>query len=168
MLSTFGRTELRIPQEGGFQQPQDVYINDQVICAMAMFRQQPSRELLSRNTDTSWSFSVTVHQSCNSPVPYFKCLLTALVIWNMSNFLLPKIGCNLSSARISRLFFGFWRSCFLMCAQIFFVTSLRGSGSVPTILARSSEGCIGFIKALFFVLGVVFAIVPLHPCRRRA
>jgi hypothetical protein len=34
MLSTFGRTELRIPLEGGFQQPQDVYINDQVICAM--------------------------------------------------------------------------------------------------------------------------------------
>jgi hypothetical protein len=30
MLSTFGRTELRIPQEGDFQQPQDVYINDQV------------------------------------------------------------------------------------------------------------------------------------------
>src|ERR1039457_4331477 len=54
----------------------------------------------------------------------------------MSNFLLPKIGCNLSSTRISRLFFGFWRSCFLMCAQIFFVTSLRGSGSVPTILAN--------------------------------
>src|SRR5205823_11367247 len=45
-----------------------------------------------------------------------------------------------------------------MWAQIFFVTSLRGSGSVPTILARCSEGCIGFIKALFFALGVVFAI----------
>jgi hypothetical protein len=25
-------------------------------------------------------------------------------------------------------------------------------------LARCSEGCIGFIKALFFALGVVFAI----------
>src|SRR5881296_2977667 len=37
-----------------------------------------------------------------------------------------------------------------MLAQIFFVTSLRGSGSVPTILAKCSEGCIGFIKALFF------------------
>src|SRR5216117_3030753 len=45
-----------------------------------------------------------------------------------------------------------------MWAQIFFVTSLRGSGSVPTILARCSEGCIGFIKALFFALVVVFAI----------
>src|ERR1022692_3421201 len=54
-----------------------------------------------------------------------------------------------------------------MCAQIFFVTSVRGSGSVPTILARCSEGCIGFIKALFFALGVVFAIFALHPCRKR-
>lgn len=27
-----------------------------------------------------------------------------------------------------------------MCAQIFFVTSLLGSGSAPTILARCSEG----------------------------
>src|SRR5713226_4440326 len=86
----------------------------------------------------------------------------------MSNFFSPKMGCNLSSARISRLFFGFCSLCFLMCAQIFFVTSLRGSGSVPTILARCSEGCIGFIKALFFALGVVFAIFALHPCRKRA
>src|SRR5450755_802727 len=54
--------ELRIPREGGFQQPQDVYINDQVICARAMFRQQPSRELLSRNTDSSWIFQ----RSCSS------------------------------------------------------------------------------------------------------
>jgi hypothetical protein len=30
------------------------------------------------------------------------------------------------------------------------VTSLRGSGSVPTILAKCSEGCIGFMNALFF------------------
>src|SRR5947207_9839748 len=45
-----------------------------------------------------------------------------------------------------------------MYAQIFFVTSLRGSGSVPTMLASSSEGCMGFIKALFFAFGVVFAI----------
>jgi hypothetical protein len=31
---------------------------------------------------------------------------------------------------------------------------------VPTIFARCSEGRIGFIKALFFALGVVFAIFP--------
>ena len=47
---------------------------------------------------------------------------------------------------------------FLNVRPNLFVTSLRGSGSVPTILARCSEGCIGFIKALFFALGVVFAI----------
>src|SRR5437868_3157417 len=39
---------------------------------------------------------------------------------------------------ISRLFCGFWSLCFLMCAQTFFVTSLRGSDSVPTILALLS------------------------------
>src|ERR1035438_4167771 len=78
MLSTFGRTELRIPQEGGFQQPQDVYINDQVICAMAMFRQHPSRELLSRNTDTSWSFSVTGSSKLRLSSPLFQVLVERL------------------------------------------------------------------------------------------
>jgi hypothetical protein len=29
-------------------------------------------------------------------------------------------------------------------------------------LARCSEGCMGFIKALFFALGVVFAIFALQ------
>ena len=33
--------------------------------------------------------------------------------------------------------------------QTFFVTSLRGSGSVPTILASCSDGCMGFMNALF-------------------
>src|SRR4029077_6743884 len=51
-----------------------------------------------------------------------------------------------------------------MCAQIFFVTSLRGSGSVPTILARCSEGCIGFMNALFFfALLAGFAIYHSQP-----
>src|SRR6266516_3320422 len=69
------------------------------------------------------------------------------------------MGCSFSSARISRLFSGFWSLFFLMCAQIFFVTSLRGSGCVPTILARCSEGCMGFMKALFvFALPAAFAI----------
>src|SRR5437868_9284392 len=77
----------------------------------------------------------------------------------MSNFLPPKIGCNFSSARISRLFFGFWSLFFLVCAQIFLVTSLRGSGSIPTIFARCSEGCMGFMKPLFaFALPAAFAM----------
>jgi hypothetical protein len=37
----------------------------------------------------------------------FKCLLIAFVIWNMSSFFPPNTGCNLSSAKISRLFSGF-------------------------------------------------------------
>src|SRR5580765_4855381 len=48
-----------------------------------------------------------------------------------------------------------------MWAQIFLVTSLRGSGSEPTTLARCSDGCIGFIKALplsVFALPPVFGI----------
>src|SRR6476620_4421889 len=48
-----------------------------------------------------------------------------------------------------------------MWAQIFLVTSLRGSGSEPTTLARCSDGCIGFIKALLvfvFALPAVFGI----------
>jgi hypothetical protein len=38
---------------------------------------------------------------------YFKCLLIAFVIWNISNFLPLKMGCNFSSAMISRLLSGF-------------------------------------------------------------
>ena len=49
--------------------------------------------------------------------------------------------------------------CFLMCAQTFFVTSLRGSGAEPTILASCSDGCMGFMNALFvFALPAGFAI----------
>src|SRR4029077_15198021 len=77
----------------------------------------------------------------------------------MSNFLAPKIGCSLSSAMISRLFAGFCSLCFLMWAQIFLVTSLRGNGSDPTTLARCSDGCIGFMNALLlFALPAALAI----------
>src|SRR4051794_6188612 len=56
---------------------------------------------------------------------------------------------QLINAMISRLFCGFLSLWFLMCAQTFFVTSLRGSGSLPTIFASCSEGLIGFINPLF-------------------
>ena len=42
-----------------------------------------------------------------SSVCYFKWLLMAFVILNMSSFLAPKTGCSFSSAMISRLFSGF-------------------------------------------------------------
>jgi hypothetical protein len=45
-----------------------------------------------------------------------------------------------------------------MCAQIFFVTSLRGSGFAPTISASCSEGCMGFMNALF-VFFFFFAVL---------
>src|SRR5579872_907861 len=75
----------------------------------------------------------------------------------MFSFLARKMGCSFSTARISLLLFGFWSLCFLICAQIFFVASVLGSGSAPTILARSSEGRIGFINALVFN-ALVFAL----------
>jgi hypothetical protein len=51
---------------------------------------------------------------------------------------------------------------FLNVRPNFLVISVRGSASVPTILARCSEGCTGFINALFEALGDVFAIFDLH------
>ena len=42
-----------------------------------------------------------------SSVCYFKWLLMAFVILNMSSFLAPNTGCSFSSAMISRLFSGF-------------------------------------------------------------
>jgi hypothetical protein len=38
-----------------------------------------------------------------------------------------------------------------MYCQIFFVTSVRGIGELPTTEARSLLGCIGFMKAAFGV-----------------
>src|SRR6185437_12499665 len=76
----------------------------------------------------------------------------------MFSFLALKIGCSLSSASISRLFLGFCSLCFLIWAHIFFVTSVHGSGSAPTIFARSSEGRIGVINALIVALLDFFGI----------
>jgi hypothetical protein len=42
-----------------------------------------------------------------SSVCYFRWLLMAFVILNMSSFLAPNTGCSFSSAMISRLFSGF-------------------------------------------------------------
>jgi hypothetical protein len=47
--------------------------------------------------------------------PYLlKCLLMAFVIWNISNRAFPNTGFSLSSATISRRFFGSCSLCFLM------------------------------------------------------
>src|ERR1700704_4783552 len=52
-----------------------------------------------------------------------------------------------------RRFFESWRPFRLMYCQSFFVTSVRGIGELPTTLARSLLGCIGFMNA---ALGVRF------------
>src|SRR5205085_1677919 len=71
---------------------------------------------------------------------YFRCFPTSLVISNMLTWPFLKIGLSLSSALISRLFLVSCSLFFLMYAQSFFVTSVRGSGLLPTTSASSSEG----------------------------
>src|SRR5215212_11715291 len=59
----------------------------------------------------------------------------------------PKTAWSLSSARISRLFSGFWRLLALMYSHTLLTTSVRGSGEEPTTAASSFDGCSGFIRA---------------------
>src|ERR1044072_2525851 len=56
---------------------------------------------------------------------------------------LPKIFFSLSSARISRLFCGFWRLFLRIWSQTLLTTWLRGNGSGPVIAARSADGFTG-------------------------
>ena len=60
-----------------------------------------------------------------SPVGYFRCALSSLVISNMLTLGLPKMGLSLVSALIMRLFAGSCRPCILMCSQGFLMTSGR-------------------------------------------
>src|SRR5690606_30975340 len=81
---------------------------------------------------------------------YFRWLLTSLVISNIETRLLPpNTRRSLSSALIIRRSLASWRLFFLMYAQIFFVTSVRGCGVLPTIAARSASGCMAFMNAGF-------------------
>ena len=60
---------------------------------------------------------------------YFRCLLTSFVISNMFTVALPpKTTFSVASALIMRLFLASWSLFFLMYAQSFFVTSVRGIG----------------------------------------
>src|SRR5690606_27176331 len=95
------------------------------------------------------------------------------VIANMFTWPLPpKTGFRFASALIMRRFFLSCRPCFLMYAQSFLVTSVRGNGFGPTTTARSGLGVIGFMKAafgfraaFFFFLTVFLAMR--SPLRRR-
>src|SRR5262245_58047714 len=67
----------------------------------------------------------------------------------------PNTALSLSSALIIRLFFLSWRPFFLMYAQSFFVTSVRGIAFAPTTSASVALGVTGFMKA---ALGFLFAL----------
>ena len=76
-----------------------------------------------------------------------------LVISNIDTFALPKISLSFSSAFIMRLLMASCSSFFLIYSQIFFTTSVRGSGMAPTTAASIALGVIAFMKP---ALGVRF------------
>src|SRR3712207_2117977 len=73
----------------------------------------------------------------------------------------PNTAWSLSSARISRLFCGFWSWWALMEAHTLLTTSGRGSGAEPTTAARAWDGCKAFIRA---GLGLRLPLVSVLDC----
>src|ERR1700676_5505996 len=58
-----------------------------------------------------------------------------------------------------RLSLGSWSSCLRMYSQSFLVSSVRGSGSLPTTAASAASGCTGLLRAFlgaaaFFGVGI--------------
>src|SRR5215207_9568722 len=72
--------------------------------------------------------------------PYERCCARCLFISNIVTFFAPKIGSSFSSARISRLFSGFWRLFDLMYFHTWLTISGRDKGLDPTTAASSVEG----------------------------
>src|SRR4051812_49558938 len=86
---------------------------------------------------------------------YLRCLFTSFVISNIETWPLPpKIGFRLSSALMLRRFLASCRPFRLMYAHSFLVTSVRGSGAVPTTALSCALGVIAFMNA---ALGVRLA-----------
>src|SRR5258707_12282235 len=74
-------------------------------------------------------------------------------------FLRSNTASTVSSALRLRLSFGSWSSCLRMYSQSFLVSSVRGSGSLPTTAASAVSGCTGLLRALlagaaFFGIGI--------------
>ena len=85
---------------------------------------------------------------------------TSLVISNIETaFLPPKTTFNLSSALIWVRTFLSCRPFFLMYAQSFLVSSVRGSGAAPTTAARAASGVTGFMNAAFGLRAAFLAIM---------
>ena len=76
-----------------------------------------------------------------------------------TTFLPSNTASRFSSARILRFSFGSWSSCLRMYSQSFLVSSVRGSGSLPTTVASAASGCTGLLRAFlgaaaFFGVGI--------------
>src|SRR5260370_22915483 len=89
-----------------------------------------------------------------------RCPFTSLVISNIETTFLPSnIASSVSSARMLRFSLGSWSSCLRMSSQSFLVSSVRGSGSLPTTAASAASGCTGLLRAFlgeaaFFGVGI--------------
>src|ERR1700687_1221436 len=94
------------------------------------------------------------------PPAQTRCPFTSLVISNIETTFLPSnTASRFSSARTLRLSLGSWSSCLRMYSQSFLVSSVRGSGSLPTTAASAASGCTGLLRALlaeaaFFGVGI--------------
>src|ERR1039458_5716717 len=92
--------------------------------------------------------------------PYLTCFATRAVIWNMLTCALPpNTNLSLSSALMLRRFFLSWSPFFLMYAQIFFVSSVRGIGVNPTTAPSTASGWTGFMNAAFGLRFAFFAFL---------
>src|SRR5258707_11257660 len=89
-----------------------------------------------------------------------RCPFTSLVISNIETTFLPSnTASSFSSARMLRFSLGSWSSCFRMYSQSFLISSVLGSGSLPTTAASAASGCTGLLKAFleaaaFFGVGI--------------
>src|SRR5208337_1378206 len=88
-----------------------------------------------------------------------RCPFTSLVISNIETTFLPSNTANsLSSARMLRFSLGSWSSCLRMYSQSFLVSSVRGSGSLPTTAPSAASGCTGLLRAFLgeaaFLVGI--------------
>src|SRR5271167_758979 len=88
------------------------------------------------------------------------CPFTSLVISNIETTFLPSnTASSFLSARMLRLSLGSWSSCLRTYSQSFLVSSVRGSGSLPTTAASAASGCTGLLRAFlgaaaFFGVGI--------------
>src|SRR6202045_561972 len=100
------------------------------------------------------------HPKHHKPPCFRRCPFNSLVISNIETTFLPSnTASSFSSARMLRLSLGSWSSCLRMYSQSFLVSSVRGSGSLPTTAASAASGCTGLLRAFlgvaaFFGVGI--------------